>query len=73
MAIWTDADLVNIRAAIASGVRSITFADGRKTEYQSLDHMIAAEKVIAASLMMQSVSKSSVIRRRTPYYKSGLR
>jgi len=69
---WTDADLVKVRNAIASGVRSVTFADGRRTEYQSLDHMLAAEKVIAASLQMQAETNSGLVRRRTPYYRSGL-
>ena len=73
MATYTDADLVGIRKAIASGVRAVTFADGRKTEYQNLDQMLAAEKVIATAVAMATTSKSSIVRRRTPYYRSGLR
>lgn len=69
---WSDSDLTAIRAAIRSGTRSVTFADGRKTEYQSLDHLLAAEKVIDAALKMQAQAASGVVRRRTPYYKSGL-
>lgn len=69
---WTDADIATISAAIASGIRSVTFADGRKTEYQNLDQMLAAKKVIAAELDMQNAAKSSIVRRRTPYYRSGL-
>jgi hypothetical protein len=72
MAAWTDTDLTSIRTAITSGVRSVTFADGRRTEYQSLDHMLAAEKVIAAALQMSAESLSGVSRRRTPYFKTGL-
>jgi len=68
---WTTADLDNVRKAIASGVRKVTFADGRSTEYQSLDHMLAAAKVIEAQLEMQAVGTATV-RRRVPYYKSGL-
>ena len=69
---WTSDDLASISAAIASGVRSVTFADGRRTEYQSLDHMLAAKKVIAAELEMQGAAKGSLVRRRVPYYRSGL-
>ena len=69
---WPEADLTTIRKAITSGTRAVTFADGRKTEYQSLDHLLAAEKVIKAELQMQAQAVSGVHRRRTPYYKSGL-
>lgn len=69
---WTNADLTTIRVAIAAGTRKVTFADGRSHEYQSLDQLIAAEKVIAAALVMQTASGSGVRRRRVPFYKSGL-
>lgn len=72
MTTWTDSDLIAVRRAIASGVRSVTFADGRKTEYQSLDQLLAAERVIDASLKMQAQAASGLNRRRTPYYRSGL-
>jgi hypothetical protein len=72
MAAWTDTDLTSIRTAITSGVRSVTFADGRRTEYQSLDHMLAAEKVIAAAVQMQTEALSGINRRRVPYFKNGL-
>jgi hypothetical protein len=69
---YTQADLDKVRAAITSGVRSVSFADGRKTEYQSLDQLLAAEKVIAAELRMQAQAASGLVRRRVPYYRSGL-
>ncbi|MCC4234533.1 hypothetical protein LL253_17820 [Sphingobium soli] len=72
MTTWTDSDLIAVRRAIASGVRSVTFADGRKTEYQSLDQLMAAERVIDASLKMQAQTANGLNRRRTPYYRSGL-
>lgn len=65
-------DLDTIDKAIASGVRSVTFADGRRTEYQSLDHMLAAKKVFEAQLKMANAAASGVVRRRVPYYKSGV-
>lgn len=70
---YQQADLDKVRAAIASGVRRVTFADGRSTEYQSLDQLLAAEKVIAAQLQMAAETTSGAVRRRfTPYYRSGL-
>ncbi|GEM_PF-2839879 len=72
MTTWTQGDLLAVRGAIASGVRSVTFADGRKTEYHSLDQLLAAERVIDAALQMQAQTASGVVRRRTPYYRSGI-
>lgn len=72
MAAWTDTDLTAIRTAITTGIRSVTFADGRRTEYQSLDHMLAAEKVIAAAVTMRTDALGGVNRRRVPYFKNGL-
>jgi hypothetical protein len=69
---YAQADLDKVRAAITSGLRSVTFADGRRTEYQSLDQLLAAEKVIEAALRMQAQSTSALVRRRIPYYRSGL-
>lgn len=36
---WQQADLDALSAAITRGVRSVTYADGRKMEYHSLDEM----------------------------------
>lgn len=58
---WTQDDLTTLQRAIATGVRSVTFADGRRTEYQNADQMLAAVKVIAAELAGQA---SSDVRRR---------
>lgn len=69
---YTQADLDKVRTAIASGVRSVTFADGRRTEYHSLDQLLAAEKVIAAQVKIATRSLTGIVRRRVPYYKSGL-
>lgn len=73
MAGWTPQDLQTIRAAIANGTKAVTFADGRRKEYQSLQELLAAEKVIAAALQMEADTLSGRSRRRsTPYYRSGL-
>lgn len=69
---YTQSDLGKVQAAITSGVRSITFADGRRTEYHSLDQLLAAARVIEAELKMQARASTGIVRRRVPYYKSGL-
>lgn len=69
---WAESDLDTVRAAIASGVQEVTYQDGRKIRYQSLDHLVAAEKVIATALTMQARATSGIISRRVPYYRSGL-
>ncbi len=73
MATYTEADLAKVRAAISSGVRRVTFADGRSTEYQNLDQLLAAEQVIIAQIRMQQQALGGTVRRRfTPFYRSGL-
>ncbi|MGI4879217.1 MAG: phage head-tail joining protein [Janthinobacterium lividum] len=69
---YTDADLTNLRAAITSGIRTIRFADGRETQYQSLDHMLAAERVISAEVALADRATSGVTRRRFAVFGSGL-
>ena len=47
---YQPSDLAKLDAAIVSGIRSITFADGRKTEYQSLADMRAVRADVKAEL-----------------------
>lgn len=47
---FSQTDLDTINAAIASGTRSVTFSDGRRHEYQTLDEMIRARALIQADL-----------------------
>lgn len=69
---WSQSDLDKIDAAIASGVKSVTFADGRQKMYQNVDQMLAARRVIEAQLQVAAQALSGVSRRVTPYFKSGL-
>lgn len=69
---FQQSDLDKIDGAIAGGVRSITFADGRRTEYQNLDQMLAARKVIEAQVKMAAQATTSLVRRRVPYFRNGL-
>lgn len=47
---FQQSDLDRLDAAIGSGVRRVTFADGRSTEYQNLDQMLKARDVIAGEI-----------------------
>jgi hypothetical protein len=48
---WSQADLDRLDAAIANNVRKVTFADGRSTEYQNADQMLAVRKTMRAELL----------------------
>ena len=69
---YQQSDLDKLDAMIVSGVRRVTFADGRSTEYQNLDQMLAAKRVIAAEIKMEATAAGSLVRLRVPYYRSGL-
>lgn len=43
---FTQSDVDAMQAAIGSGVRKVTFADGRSTEYQNLDAMLSALNIM---------------------------
>lgn len=66
---YTQDDLVNIRACIASGVLETRFADGRSVRYQNLKDMMAAERVIAGAI--NGASATPRARRWTPAVRSG--
>lgn len=63
---WTQADLDQVQQALATGQKSVTFADGRKLEYQTsgdlikLRNQIKAE--IAASDPARPVRRATVAR-----------
>jgi hypothetical protein len=40
--IWTAADIARLERAIASGVLTVRFSDGRTVTYQSVDDLIKA-------------------------------
>lgn len=66
---FTQADLDNIRACIASGVVEVQYADGRKVRYQSLKEMQAVERQIASALDQAATPSRS--RYWNPGYRSG--
>jgi hypothetical protein len=60
---WTQSDVDKLEQAISSGVRSVTFQDGRRTEYQNTAEMLSALK-----LVRQDVAAATAPRRRGPRF-----
>lgn len=69
---YQQSDLDKLDAAIAAGVQQVTYADGRSVRYQNLDQLLAARKVIEAQVKMAAQTASGLVRRRVPFYRSGL-
>lgn len=53
---WTQTDLDTLDAAIISGIRKVTFADGRSTEYQNVADMRQVRNDMKAELSAARVS-----------------
>lgn len=51
---FVQADLETLQRALVTGIRSVTFADGRRTEYQNADQMVAAIKLVERSIADQA-------------------
>ena len=47
---YTATQLSDLRAAIAEGVLSVRFSDGRQLNYRSLDEMRQLERIMAAEV-----------------------
>jgi len=47
---FTQDDLDSIREAIATGEKSVTFADGKSVTYRSIEELMKAEQIIARHL-----------------------
>lgn len=69
----TDLDkLHQTLVAVATGAQEVQFADGRRTKFQTVEAVAAAIAVVDAQIKMQSRMLPGVVRRRVPYYRSGL-
>jgi hypothetical protein len=60
---YTSTQLADLRAAIAEGVLSVRFSDGRQLTYRSLDEMRRIEQAMAAEL-----EPTITVRLRRTYY-----
>jgi hypothetical protein len=59
---YTQADLDALSAAILGGIKKVTFADGRSTEYQTLADMRALRDDIKAELVIERLKASPPLR-----------
>lgn len=71
MATYTSDDLANIRKCIATGVLRTRYADGREVQFQDLDQLLAAEKVIAAAIEMAATATSGIVRKKLASFRNG--
>jgi hypothetical protein len=60
---YTSTQLADLRSAIAEGVLSVRFSDGRQLTYRSLDEMRRIEQNMAAEL-----EPTTTVRLRRTYY-----
>lgn len=60
---YTSSQLADLRAAIAEGVLSVRFSDGRQLTYRTLDEMRRIEATMAAEL-----EPTTNVRIRRTYY-----
>lgn len=68
---FTEADLDTLRAAMASGIKRVTFADGRTTEYQNAAEITAAYKIAKAEVSAAANVAAGRSRTRFAVYGSG--
>lgn len=72
---YSQDDLDRLGAAlvqIATSPQRVKFADGREVTYQSVEAIEAAMRVVRAQISMEERARGGVVRRRIPYYRSGL-
>lgn len=66
------ADLDTIDAALKSGIKRIVFADGRTTEYQSADQLLAVRREIASIISAGDRAANGIRRKRFARFGTGL-
>jgi hypothetical protein len=64
---YSQTDLATLRSALASGVRSVRFEDGRQVEYQSVSDLIRTIGVVERALVPVASRVSHV----NPIYSKG--
>ena len=58
---FSNDDLSRLQRAIASGIKSVTYSDGRVTTYQSVADMVVAEKYIKDQIAIQNGTKKDYV------------
>ncbi len=64
---YSEADLVKLRAALSSGVRSVRFEDGRQVEYQTVAELVQAIGIVERAL----IPAASRVTHFNPVYSKG--
>ena len=59
---WTQTDLDALSAAITDGVKSVTYADGRKVEYQTVADMLALRREMRTEVVGAELKENPGIR-----------
>lgn len=59
---WTNSDLATIDQAIASGIRTIRFSDGKSQEYASIDDLKKARADIQLYILSQTGAPNRQLR-----------
>lgn len=59
---WTQSDLDAIDTAIASNLRTVTFADGRTVTYQDADKMLQIRREMKAELLASASKVGGFVR-----------
>lgn len=67
----TQADIDAIDTALATGVRRVTFADGRTTEYHSAEAMLAVRREFVAELNRAANTAAGRPRKRFAVFGTG--
>jgi hypothetical protein len=69
---FTADDLNTIDRAIASGVKRVTFADGRTTEYQDVAAMVKARDLIQSEINRTTTAAAGIRRKRFAVFGTGV-
>jgi len=56
---WSQSDVTTLEKAIATGARSVRFADGRMVEYNSLKDLLTVLDIVKAALAGGDVPRVS--------------
>lgn len=68
---WTQADLDSLERAIATGARTVAWADGKRVTYRTLEDMFAARDQMKRCL--DPVGTNGGLRRKVMAHSKGIR
>jgi hypothetical protein len=59
---WTEQDIAKLEQAIASGVDTVTFPNGRMIRYQSIDAMMTSLAAMRRAVYGDGIQRGQVVR-----------